>query len=159
MERLVIFVLSNTFVLWRQTRLRIRFKPNSKFEDAVALYNFDIELRDLMFKAVQRLVIALRTKIIQEFSLAHGPFWFFDTSLADDEHKFIENMNSIDRELQRSKEDFIKEHRRNYDKPIFPPAWKTLELAPFFEEADFMVFPIFSGFFNNRSRLNYPDDN
>ena len=108
-----------------------QFKPNSRFEDAVALYNFDIELRDLMFKAVQRLEIALRTKIIQEFSLAHGPFWFFDTSLADDEHKFIENMNSIDRELQRCKEDFIKEHRRNYDKPIFPPAWKTLELASF----------------------------
>ena len=92
-----------------------QFKPNSRFEDAVALYNFDIELRNLMFKAVQRLEIALRTKIIQEFSLAHGPFWFFDTSLADDEHKFIENMNSIDREPQRCKEDFIKEHRRNYD--------------------------------------------
>ena len=92
-----------------------QFKPNSRFEDAVALYNFDIELRDLMFKAVQRLEIALRTKIIQEFSLAHGPFGFFDTSLADDEHKFIENMNSIYRELQRCKEDFIKEHRRNYD--------------------------------------------
>jgi len=91
-----------------------QFKPNSRFEDAVALYNFDMELRDLMFKAIQRLEIALRTKIIQEFSLEHGPFWFFDTSLADDEHKFIENMSSIDRELQRSKEDFIKEHRRNY---------------------------------------------
>lgn len=51
-----------------------QFKPNSRFKDAVALYNFDIELRDLMFKAVQRLEIALRTKIIQEFSLAHGPF-------------------------------------------------------------------------------------
>ena len=38
-----------------------QFKPNSRFEDAVALYNFDIELRDLMFKAVQRLEIALRT--------------------------------------------------------------------------------------------------
>lgn len=30
-----------------------QFKPNSRFEDAVALYNFDIELRDLMFKAVR----------------------------------------------------------------------------------------------------------
>ena len=29
-----------------------QFKPNSRFEDAVALYNFDIELRELMFKAV-----------------------------------------------------------------------------------------------------------
>ena len=108
-----------------------QFQPASRFEDAVALYNFDIELRDLMFKAIQRLEIALRTKIIQEFSLEYGPFWFFDTNLADDEHKFIENMNSIDRELQRSKEDFIKEHRLNYNKPIFPPAWKTLELASF----------------------------
>ena len=108
-----------------------QFKPNSRFADAVALYEFDTELRDLVFKAVQRLEIALRTKIIHEFSIAHGPFWFYDTSLADDEHKFIENMNAIDRELQRSKDDFIKEHKQNYDKPVFPPAWKTLELASF----------------------------
>ena len=108
-----------------------QFKQNSRFEDAVALYEFDIELRDLMFRAIQRLEIALRTKIIHEFSTTHGPFWFFDTNLADDEHKFIENMNAIDRELQRSKEDFIKEHKLNYDKPSFPPAWKTLELASF----------------------------
>ena len=104
-----------------------QFKPNSRFADAVALYEFDTELRDLVFKAVQRLEIALRTKIIHEFSIAHGPFWFYDTSLADDEHKFIENMNAIDRELQH----FIKEHKQNYDKPVFPPAWKTLELVSF----------------------------
>ena len=40
-----------------------QFKPNSRFEDAVALYNFDMELRDLMFKVIQRLEIALRTKL------------------------------------------------------------------------------------------------
>lgn len=74
-----------------------QFKPNSRFEDAVALYNFDIELRDLMFKRCSTIRDSFAYKIIQEFSLAHGPFWFFDTSLADDEHKFIENMNSIDR--------------------------------------------------------------
>ena len=53
------------------------FKANSQFEDAVALYNFDSDLRDLIFRAIQRIEIALRTKIIQEFSLEHGPFWFF----------------------------------------------------------------------------------
>lgn len=108
-----------------------QFKCNSRFEDAVALYEFDNELRNLIFKAVQRLEIALRTKIIHEFSISHGPFWYFDTSLTDDEHKFVENMNAIDREILRSKEDFIKEHRLSYDKPAFPPAWKTLELASF----------------------------
>ena len=45
-----------------------QFKTNSRFADAVGLYEFDTELRDLVFKAVQRLEIALRTKIIHEFS-------------------------------------------------------------------------------------------
>ncbi len=105
------------------------FKPNSKFEDALALYCFDTQLRTLMFEAIQTIEIALRTKVNHEFSMQHGAFWFYDASLADDEHKYIENMNAIDRELQRSKEDFIKEHRLKYDKPVFPPSWKTLELA------------------------------
>lgn len=105
------------------------FKPNSRFEDAVALYEFDRRLRNLMFDAIQRLEIALRTKIIHEFSLRYGPFWFFNTTIADDEHKFIENINAIDREIQRSKEEFIKDHKQKYDKPSFPPAWKSLELV------------------------------
>ena len=83
------------------------FKPNSSFEDALKLYNFDTQLRILMFEAIQEIEIALRTKVNHEFSMQHGAFWFYDTSLADDEHKYIENMNAIDRELQRSKEDFI----------------------------------------------------
>ena len=51
--------------------------------------------------------------------------------LHDSEHRFLENLGSLDREVTRSKEEFIKEHFRNYDKPEFPPAWKTLELASF----------------------------
>ena len=107
------------------------FKPNSRFEDALTLYNFDTQLRILIFEAIQEIEIALRTKVNHEFSMQHGAFWFYDTSLADDEHKYIENMNAVDRELQRSKEDFIKEHKQRYDKPVFPPSWKTLELASF----------------------------
>lgn len=106
-----------------------QFKSNSRFEDAVAIYDFDVELRTLIFKVIQRLEIALRTKIIQEFSLEYGPFWFIDNKLTDDERKFQENKSSIEREIQRSKEDFIREYLQNYDEPSLPPAWKTLELA------------------------------
>lgn len=107
------------------------FKSGSHFDSAATLYRFDSRLRHLIFLAVQEIEIALRTRIIQEFSMRHGAFWFYDTSLADDGHKFLENMTSLDRELQRSKEDFIKEHYAKYDTPAFPPAWKTLELASF----------------------------
>ncbi len=107
------------------------FKPNSHFDDAVALYRFDCELRNLIFKAVQDIEIALRTRIIQEFSMRNGAFWFYDTALAVDGHQFLENMTSLDRELKRSKEDFIREHYAKYDNPAFPPSWKSLELASF----------------------------
>lgn len=108
-----------------------QFKPNSSFENAVALYEFDCSLRQLLFSAIQRIEVALRAKIIQHFSMTHGAFWFMQMNLHENEHRFLENLNALDREVQRSKEEFIKEHFNNYDKPEFPPAWKTLELASF----------------------------
>lgn len=106
-----------------------QFKPNSTFENAVALCEFDNTLRQILFAAIQRIEVALRAKIIHHFSMAHGAFWFMQMNLHENEHRFLENLNALDREVQRSKEDFIKEHFTNYDKPEFPPAWKTLELA------------------------------
>ena len=108
-----------------------QFKPGSTFENAVALYEFDNTLRQLLFTAIQRIEVALRSKIIQHFSMRHGAFWFMQMPLHDSEHRFLENLNTLDREVTRSKEDFVKEHFRNCDKPEFPPAWKTLELASF----------------------------
>ena len=80
---------------------------------------------------VSYLEIALRTKIIQHLSVEHGSFWFMDMELADSELKFLDNLNALVREVNRSKEEFIKEHFQKYDKPEMPPVWKTLELATF----------------------------
>ena len=106
-----------------------QFKTGATFENAIALYEFDNDLRQLLFAAIQRIEVALRSKIIHHFSMQHGAFWFTEMSLHESEHRFLENLTSLDREVVRSKEDFIKEHFSKYDKPEFPPAWKTLELA------------------------------
>lgn len=71
--------------------------------------------------AIARIEIAFRTKMMHIFSLTHGAFWFLDMQKAENEHLFLENITSVDRELHRSKEDFIKEHFKKYDKPSFPP--------------------------------------
>ena len=55
-----------------------QFKPGSTFENAVALYEFDNKLRQLLFSAIQRIEVALRSKIIQHFSMQHGAFWFMN---------------------------------------------------------------------------------
>ena len=103
----------------------------ASFENVLALYEFDAKLRALIFDAIQKIEISIRSKMIHEFSLAHGAFWFFDESCFSDKHRFVESMNVLEKELSRSKDEFIKEHIAKYGKSEYPPAWKTLELATF----------------------------
>jgi abortive infection bacteriophage resistance protein len=50
------------------------FKPNSKFKDAIALYNFDRELRILLFDVIERIEIShygnLKPTIISKDTIA-----------------------------------------------------------------------------------------
>ena len=107
------------------------FREGTTLEQVLALYEFDTALRDLVFSSTRRIEVALRTRINHHFSRHHSPFWFTQVDLATDGHLFVENLGSVDRELHRSKEDFIKEHFARYDRPGFPPAWKTLETMTF----------------------------
>ncbi len=107
------------------------FKPNSHFENAVDLYYFDKELRALLFTAIQSFEVALRSKLIHHCSLKYGAFWIIDRGLFVDKKIFSDCTIRILQEVNRSKEDFIQEHFNKYDKPILPPAWKTLEVVSF----------------------------
>ena len=107
------------------------FRQGTTLEQVLAIYNFDTALRDMVFCATRLIEIALRTRINHHFSRNHTPFWFTQVDKASDGHLFVENLSGVDRELRRSKEDFIKEYFERYNKPTFPPAWKTLETVSF----------------------------
>ncbi len=108
-----------------------RFYPNSRFEDVIELYLFDRKLRGLIFTAIQDIEIALRTRVIHHFSMKYGAFWFMNKTLFKDAVIYENCINSLRNELERTREDFIKEHFAKYDSPSFPPAWKTLEVVSF----------------------------
>lgn len=108
-----------------------QFAPDSHFSFATRLYVFDRELRSLVFCAIQDIEIAFRTRIIHNFSLAYGPFWFMDSSLFKNQSIFESCLDNIATEVNRSREDFISEYYSNYSSPSFPPAWKTLEVVSF----------------------------
>ena len=80
------------------------YKENATFEKAVRLYEFDAKLRTLLFSAIQKIEISLRAKVINQFSLTYGAFWFINPDLAIDKHKFAENLSS---RKQRKKIAFI----------------------------------------------------
>lgn len=108
------------------------FKEGSNFKDVIALYNFDRELRILLFDVIERIEIGLRTRMIYFLSHEHTPWWFQDTSLFIDTQAHIKSLSSIQEEIERSKETFMKAHRKLYkDDGRLPPAWKSLELTSF----------------------------
>ena len=108
-----------------------QFLPNSNFDNVIELYQFDKKLRTLVFTSIQDIEIALRTRIIQCFSLKYGAFWFMDARLFKNEKIFATCLENIQKEVNRSNEDFLKEHFKKYDEPSLPPVWKTMEVISF----------------------------
>jgi len=116
----------------QQDKVNHIFKNNSTFDDAVRLYNFDRELRLLLFELIECLEISLRSKLIYYLSHEKGPWWFEDSSNFKNPIAHQDCLIAIDRELQQSKEVFIKQHYVKYFTDTRrPPAWKSLEVSSF----------------------------
>lgn len=108
------------------------FKKNSRLADVIALYNFDRELRLLLFDILEKIEISLRTKLIYYLSHEFDPWWFQNTTIFQNVREMAQTLAVIDDEITRSKDTFIKEHfKKHKDDKRFPPAWKTLELTSF----------------------------
>jgi len=109
-----------------------RFKDSSTFENVIKIYNFDAELRILLFDVIEKIEISLRTKLIYHLSHEIGPWWFQDISIFLNTPALVKTLDNIREEVERSKDVYIKEHKKKYKlDQRFPPAWKTLELTSF----------------------------
>ncbi len=103
------------------------FADGSFFEDVIDLYNFDRHFRLIVFNAIERIEIALRTKMVYHLSLAYGPFWHLDDSLFTNKSHFRALGSKINRALSDSKEEFILEHYKKHPSEN-PESWKALEV-------------------------------
>ncbi|MBU2912703.1 Abi family protein [Reichenbachiella agariperforans] len=108
------------------------FKANSTFADVMALYNFDRELKLLIFDVIEKIEISLRTQLIYQVSHEHGAWWFQNFELFDDSQALVKTLANLEEELSRSKDPTIKNHyRKHKDDKRFPPSWKSLEQTSF----------------------------
>ena len=103
------------------------FLPDSHFSEVLCCYRFDKELKGLLFRAIQTIEVAVRSKVIKHIAPTCGPFWFMDAERAVNLHRFEQNLETIRKEVKRSRERYIHEHFRKYTDPDLPPVWKTLE--------------------------------
>lgn len=105
-----------------------QYKVGTKFEDAVKLYYFDFELRNILLKYIARIEVNFRTVLTQEGSLSYRPdsFWFVN-------HQYVQStfISAFDRIVYTNsfkKNPTIKRHHRKYPQDKYAPAWKTIEL-------------------------------
>ena len=124
------FRLANYMRPMESDKVNHLFKPGSTFENALDLYYFDKELRALIFTAIQSAEVGIRAQISHPNSMKHGAFWYLDSSLCHNQWRFTDNMNNIQKEINRSKEDFIKDHFVKYPGTDLP-AWKVIEILSF----------------------------
>lgn len=124
----------------RDSHLHI-FNSGTYFEDVVERYEFDRELRVVLFYAIEIIEIALRTKLIYHLSQSYGSLWYLDSTLFTDFLLFEQQRNELQDEFARSGEIFVKDFKRKHpttnvnpkiwESPEHPDAWLILEVATF----------------------------
>lgn len=105
------------------------FTSKIDFETIIQLYKFDRKLRLLVFDAIEKIEIALRTQIIYHLAISHGSHWQLNPSLFRDTARFATHLATLQKEVNRSDETFIKHYNGKYTSPTQPPSWMSLEVA------------------------------
>lgn len=103
------------------------FANNSYFEDVIDLYNFDRHFRLIVFNAIERIEVALRTKLIYHLSQAYGAYWYLSPALFENPKIFASFLSKINSDVSNSSEEFIVKHFQNHPDEM-PESWKSLEV-------------------------------
>ena len=106
------------------------FKVGSRFADALALYNFDQELRALVFDQIGKIEVAVRSTMANIVAKESGNiFWPTDNRMFANAEKFQKTISVIETEISHTREDFITHFKNKYSNP-YPPAWMLFEILP-----------------------------
>jgi abortive infection bacteriophage resistance protein len=113
-----------------QPKIAHLFKPGSTFNNGFKLYCFDRELRKMVLGELEKIEVAIRSKLIYSLSHRYDVFWYTNPALFSNPIKFNKTLSKIYRELSRTDEPFISDFKKNYSDK-YPPCWMTLELTSF----------------------------
>jgi abortive infection bacteriophage resistance protein len=117
------------------------FYPNTTFEKIWRRYTFDHHLRLLMMDAIERIEIAiLRTHMVEQFTLIHGPFGYSVSTNFDPALYHAKMMRKIVEAIQYSKEEFVQRFRSKYTSEENLPLWMTAEVMTFGQLFTFFRF-------------------
>lgn len=110
------------------------FEPDTTFDEAVRLYEFDRQLRLLVLDAVERLEVALRTAITYEFGHLYGAFGHVSLANFAVERRVgghADWLAAVRAEAGRAQELFVRSYVGKYDGFPDLPIWMASEVMSF----------------------------
>ncbi|UZO82269.1 Abi family protein [Aquimarina sp. ERC-38] len=104
-----------------------RFKEGVCFNDIIVHYQFDKKLRTILSDYLERIEIALRSKLTYYYCINHGFYWYTKYDLYTNKHVY----NSINKEIKNSyekpQERFLKFFKQKYTFETLPPSNMAME--------------------------------
>jgi abortive infection bacteriophage resistance protein len=117
-------------------------KPGTTFEMVWRRYTFDRQLRLLVMDAIERVEVAVRTRLTNAFTLKYGAFGHLNPENLPriDHDRRIDLIQRIRDEASHSNERFVEHFRSKYKEESDLPLWMAVELMTFG-----MLFTLFRG--------------
>ena len=114
-----------------------------KFEHIVNLYNFNCDLRQLLFPAIETIEINLRCRVANFFSRKYGCFGHKDSSNFESYEYHAAFLNDINAEINRNaRAPFVINFKKNYEGGEIP----------FYALIELFSFGLLSKFYKNMKR-------
>jgi len=129
-ESVSYYRLSNYWQPFLKDKQSKIFKENTDFDNVFRLYKFDAALRRIIMAEIEKIEIAVRSKIAYILSLSNGSFWLEKENLFSNSEMYATIMSNIREEVNRSHESFILSFKKEYSNDI-PPAFMALETVSF----------------------------
>jgi len=125
------FRLAEYWQFLQKENIRNAFISGTTFDQVIDLYNFDRELRLLLLDALERIEVSFRAIMINMMCPVYGSNWFTDKTIFFSEERLNGVIETINRELERSDEEFVKQYDKMKSGFEHPPAWETLPILSF----------------------------
>ena len=110
-----------------------QFYDNVNFSQVVRYFEFDNELRMLLFAAISRIELSFRTRFIYELAMEYGAFPFKKENFNfKAESYWTKSYDRLLDDIKHSKEEYIIHYQKTYEEEI-PPIWIMGELMTFGE--------------------------
>ncbi len=139
LEHINYYRLSGYWLPFEEDHTTHKFKPNTKFESVLELYNFDQKLRLCLLSAIEKIEVSIRSHFTYQLAKEYGSHPHLDSKNFRNFEYWKKDKEKLQQEITRSDEIFIKHHRKSYREEL-PPIWSTCEV---------MTIGLLSRFYSN----------